>query len=197
MEYDTFYITPDAIARNAPMVVDHRGGTTAAGLGGIGGILRPGSTRPVTTVTPAIAAPVAAATVAAPASVAYQYPQPVYSQPVYPPPGYAPWLGGAAPGYVYPPMRPASTIGSVLNGFDLGSLAHVGAQIIAAILPLPQAPTPQDTDTEANTAAAVNSSNLIRYQQALAGFARRDQQILTIGTVLKEILSRNFTTFGG
>jgi hypothetical protein len=45
--------------------------------------------------------------------------------------------------------------------------------VFAALLPLPAAPTPQDAATEGDSAtnAAVNSSNLIRYQNALVLFA--------------------------
>ena len=110
--------------------------------------------------------------------------------------------GTGTPGYVYPPMiPPSSNLASILGGFgDLGSLASIAAQIFAAFLPLPAAPTPQDStnDSDSATNAAVNSSNLIRYQNALANFARRDQQILTVGSVLKELLKRpGFGPFGG
>jgi hypothetical protein len=95
---------------------------------------------------------------------------------------------------VYPPFGPpSSNLASILGGFgDLGSLASIAAQIFAAVMPLPASPTPQDQTNEADPAtnAAVNSSNLIRYQTALAQFARRDQQILTAGSVLKELLRR-------
>ena len=42
----------------------------------------------------------------------------------------------------------------------------------------------------------MNSSNLIRYQNALAMFARRDQQILTLGSVLKELFKRPSVVMG-
>jgi hypothetical protein len=85
-----------------------------------------------------------------------------------------------------------SNLSTILGGFgDVGSLANIIAQVFAALLPLPVAPTPQDSgDSDQATNAAVNSSNMIRYQNALALFARRDQQILTLGSVLKELFKR-------
>jgi hypothetical protein len=182
MDYDQMYITSDG--RNAPVMVDHRTGSRFP-------------LRPTTTGTWQPAAPVAAAPMVAPVAPTYQYaagwPQPMWGQ--------TSW-GGPAPGYVYPPfgVPPTSNLASILGGFgDLGSLANIAAQILAAFLPLPAAPTPQDNnDSDSATNAAVNSSNLIRYQNALASFAKRDQQILTIGSVLKELLKRpGFPVVGG
>jgi hypothetical protein len=94
-----------------------------------------------------------------------------------------------------PPVAPPSNLASILGGFgDIGSLANIIAQVFAALMPLPVSPNPQDSTTSGEsdpaTNAAVNSSNLIRYQNALALFARRDQQILTVGSVLKELFKR-------
>jgi len=102
------------------------------------------------------------------------------------------WTGyPLQPPYIMPPVAPTSNLATILGGFgDLGSLASVIAQVVAALLPLPAAPTPQDIAENDASNAAVNSSNLIRYQNALALFARRDQQILTLGSVLKELLKR-------
>jgi hypothetical protein len=105
------------------------------------------------------------------------------------------WTGyPVQPPYVMPPV-PSSNLASILGGFgDIGSLANIIAQVFGALMPLPVAPTPQDStnnsDSDPATNAAVNSSNLIRYQNALALFARRDQQILTLGSVLKELFKR-------
>src|SRR5262245_36306479 len=165
--------------RNAPpTVIDHRTGTRYP-------------YRPTRWDT---AAPVAAAPTVAPAPMTapqYQYAQ-GWATPMW---GQSGW---GQPGYVYPPVPP-SNLASILGGFgDLGSLASIAAQIFAAFLPLPAAPTPQDSSEDSATDAAVNSSNLIRYQNALAQFAKRDQQILTIGSVLKELLKRpGFPAFGG
>jgi hypothetical protein len=176
MDYEnTFYVSADG--RNAtPVVVDHRTGNRFP--------VRPPPSV-VTTVQPA-AAPVSWAPNAAP----YQYPQQsVYGPAVMP----NSWTGyPLQPPYIMPPV-PSSNLASILGGFgDIGSLANIIAQAFAAFLPLPAAPTPQDalSDTDQATNAAVNSSNLIRYQSALALFARRDQQILTLGSVLKELFKR-------
>lgn len=144
-----------------------------------------------TAIVPAAAAAPSTSMTAAP----YQYPYPV-SQPAYYGPATMPqgWAGYPMnPGYVFPPVAPPSNLASILGGFgDIGSLANIVAQAFAAFLPLPASPTPQDgTDNDSiaqNTLA--NSSNLIRYQNALAQFARRDQQILTLGSVLKELFKR-------
>jgi hypothetical protein len=171
MDYENvFYVD----GRNATAVIDHRGPVVDHRLAPVvEHRLAPTGTRVPRTV------------VAAPTTAPYQYPPMGYfpqtsfsGYPVYPP-------------YVMPP--PTSNLASILGGFgDIGSLVNIAAQAIAAFLPLPQAPTPQDVndDTSAAVHAAVNSSNLIRYQNALALFARRDQQILTLGSVLKELLKR-------
>jgi hypothetical protein len=75
--------------------------------------------------------------------------------------------------------------------------ANIVAQVFAALMPLPNAPTPQDnTEGRPEVDAAVNSSNMIRYQNALALFAKRDQQILTLGSVLKELFKRPGVVMG-
>ena len=147
-------------------------------------------TRPVrpTSIVPAAAPPPAASISAGP----YQYP---VSQPSYYPATMPQFWAGypANPGYAYPPVAPPSNLASILGGFgDIGSLANIVAQAFAAFLPLPASPTPQDgTDNDSiSTNTLANTSNLIRYQNALAQFARRDQQILTLGSVLKELFKR-------
>jgi hypothetical protein len=124
----------------------------------------------------------------------YQYQYPVSQAAYYGPAAMPSWASYPMnPGYAYPPVAPSSNLASILGGFgDIGSLANIVAQAFAAFLPLPASPTPQDgtdNDTIATNTLA-NSSNLIRYQNALAQFARRDQQILTLGSVLKELFKR-------
>jgi hypothetical protein len=180
MDYENVYYVEN---RNAtPVVVDHRTGAS-------GGI-------PVR-IPPRVSAVTSSAGPAswAPTSAPYQYPYP--NQGYYGPGVMANWTGyPVQPPYVVPPVAPPSNLASILGGFgDIGSLANIIAQAFAAFLPLPAAPTPQDatesgSGSDPATNAAVNSSNLIRYQSALALFARRDQQILTLGSVLKELFKR-------
>ena len=171
MDYqDVVYIDP----RNA----DHRAAVNDHRTGVMTVVRQP---RPVTqAIAPAAVAPF---NTMAPQ---YQYQQPYpYSQ--FPP-------SSGLLGYPLNPayaMPPPSNLSTILGGFgDLGSLANIAAQVLASLLPLPSSPTPQDNSEDAATNASVNSSNLIRYQNALALFARRDQQILTVGSVLKELLKR-------
>lgn len=132
--------------------------------------------RPVGMATaPQVVGPVAG-------SGSYVYPQYAAAQSYWYP---------ATPNYVVP--QPQSNLGTILSGFgDLGTLVNIVAQAFAAFLPLPAAPDPHDsTDNDTMTASTLaNSVNLIKYQNALAQFARRDQQILTLGSVIKELLKR-------
>ena len=143
-------------------------------------------------------APVAVAPAAAPVAVAPVAPVGAAMVPPYNYPTFPQGWSTSVLGYpLNPPyVMPAQTnLSSILGGFgDIGTLANMAAQIFAALMPLPNPPTPQDS-SDGNTQstsnnAMINSANLIRYQSALADFARRDQQILTIGSVLRELLKR-------
>jgi hypothetical protein len=176
MDYEqVYYVTDDGRNARAPVVIDR--------------MRVPRPTSVITSAPPA--APIGMWPPTAAAS--YQYPQPSFLGPAMMPQG---WIGyPTQPGYVVPPpVTPGSNLATILGGFgDVGTLANILAQVFAALLPLPAAPTPQDNSTSENDPAAnamVNSSNLIRYQSALALFARRDQQILTLGSVLKELFKR-------
>jgi len=140
--------------------------------------------------TTAIPAPAAAASMGTMTHAPYQYQYPM-SQPAF---YNTAWAGYPAnPQYVVPQVAPPSNLASILGGFgDIGTLANIIAQAFAAFLPLPASPAPQDnTDNDSIAQSTLaNSSNLIRYQNALAQFARRDQQILTLGSVLKELFKR-------
>lgn len=162
MEYeDVYYMNTDGRNATRPVVITH-------------GARSP---RP-TAIAPA---PMVASNM--PAS--YVYPQaPMQSSIWYPTPNSS---------YVVPQVVPQSNLATILGGFgDLGTLVNIVAQAFAAFLPLPAAPDTHDSndnDTIAQNTLA-NSVNLIRYQNALAQFARRDQQILTLGSVVKELLKR-------
>jgi len=188
MDYDNIYYVD---GRNATPIVsrDHRIWTNPA-------VASPVSTR---VVTPA-GATVGWGPTGQSSTAPYQYPAPNYYGPtMYPNPGIN-WGYPVQPPYVTPPVvAQPSNLATILGGFgDVGTLANIVAQAIAAFLPLPAAPNPQDNtgSEDAATSAAVNSSNLIRYQNALAMFARRDQQILTLGSVLKELFRRPGSVLG-
>ncbi len=69
----------------------------------------------------------------------------------------------------------------LLGDLTTGELVEFAAQILAAIQPLPGAPTAQgevETDVE----------NLVIYQTALATHAKRDEQLRTLGSLLGKIL---------
>ena len=137
-------------------------------------------------MAPVAARPGTYVAAAAPAAV------PVYSYgPQVSAYGYAPqgWYPPNPP-YNYP--APSTNLTSILSGFgDIGTLSAIIAQVFAAVMPLPAAPTPAaGVDSDPSQNASTNSSNLILYQEALAEHAKRDQQVLTIGSVLKELLKR-------
>ena len=102
------------------------------------------------------------------------------------PPGARPTvITGAASGY-YPPAAfqpayaPAPSIGSRF-GMTTGELIDAGIQVLAAIQPLPAAPTAQGE-------AGTDVENMITYQSALAQHAKRDEQLRTLGNLLVRIL---------
>ena len=98
------------------------------------------------------------------------YPQPVQMQPMTQP----------QPTVIYhqAPAKP-----SVLAGMTVAELVDMGAQLLAAIQPLPSAPTAAgelETDVE----------NMVIYQTALATHAKRDEQLRTLGSLLGRLLRK-------
>ena len=72
---------------------------------------------------------------------------------------------------------------SVLAGMTVAELVDMGAQLLAAIQPLPAAPTAAgelETDVE----------NMVIYQTALATHAKRDEQLRTLGSLLGRLLRK-------
>ena len=156
-DYDVIYIDDDG--RNArPIVQDNR---TRPGAIGIrpAGVVVPPSTRPTVVRT---ASPVRTAA-------------PVYSPaPVYNP---APYYPQPAAVYYHQP------VGSGLAGMTTAELLEIGAQVLAALQPLPTAPVAQgDVETDVE--------NLVIYQGALATHAKRDEQLRTIGNLLGRFLRK-------
>ena len=101
------------------------------------------------------------------------------------PPGNRPTViqtgSGYGPGYYRPVlMAPQPSFASQF-GMSTGELIDTAIQILAAIQPLPGAPTAQGD-------AGVDVENLVTYQGALATHAKRDEQLRTLGNLLVRIL---------
>jgi hypothetical protein len=68
------------------------------------------------------------------------------------------------------------------GGLSYGILIEAGAQVIAAIQPLPPAPV-------ATGSIETDVANLTRYQRALAEHAKRDEQLRTLGSLASKFLA--------
>ncbi|MFT3700195.1 MAG: hypothetical protein QM831_44020 [Kofleriaceae bacterium] len=98
-----------------------------------------------------------------------------HAQPAYPAYPYAQYPYGQSP-YMQ------GTVASQLFGrVTTGQLIDLVAQIFAALMPLPTAPT-TTTDT------ATDVGNLIVYQGALAQYAKRDEQVRTLGNLVTKLV---------
>jgi hypothetical protein len=79
--------------------------------------------------------------------------------------------------------RPASPlVRTDTGGLSTGKLVEAGAQVLAAIQPLPQAPVATgklESDVE----------NLVLYQRALAEHAKRDEQLRTVGSLASKLFA--------
>ena len=96
------------------------------------------------------------------------------------PQGMPPMYGPAQPTVVY--HQPAAKA-SALAGMTVAELVDIGAQLLAAVQPLPAAPPAAgelETDVE----------NLVLYQTALATHAKRDEQLRTLGSLLGRLLRK-------
>lgn len=80
--------------------------------------------------------------------------------------------------YAPPPSAMASNI---FGKVTAGQLVDLVAQIFAALMPLPGAPVATD-----NTSTDVG--NLILYQSALASYAKRDEQVRTLGNLVTKLI---------
>jgi hypothetical protein len=104
------------------------------------------------------------------------------------PPGARPTVitgGSSSAGYYRPayfpqPYMPEPTFASRF-GMTTGELIDTGIQILAAIQGLPAAPVAQGD-------AGIDVENLVAYQGALWGHAKRDEQLRTLGGLLARIL---------
>jgi|SRR5580692_390393 hypothetical protein len=70
---------------------------------------------------------------------------------------------------------------SVFGRMSTGQVIDMVAQIFAALMPLPGAPSvTSDADTDAG--------NLILYQTSLAQYAKRDEQVRTLGNLIVKLV---------
>jgi hypothetical protein len=72
-------------------------------------------------------------------------------------------------------------MGGLFGGMTGGQLVDLVAQIFAAVMPLPASPT-------ATSDPSTDVPNLITYQGALAQYAKRDEQIRTLGNLVTKLL---------
>ena len=87
----------------------------------------------------------------------------------------------AQPQILYAPP-PQQTMASNLFGkVTAGQLVDLVAQIFAALMPLPGAPVATDS-------TATDVGNLILYQSALASYAKRDEQVRTLGNLVTKLI---------
>ena len=120
------------------------------------------------------------ANVRPPAAPRPVYQQPVYQQPVYQQPVYQQPVYQQAPVYYpRPVMMPARS--TRIAELPLGDVLSLAAQAIAALQPLPAAPS-------AVGKADDDVQNLIVYQSALASHAKRDEQLRTLGAMVAKLL---------
>jgi hypothetical protein len=85
----------------------------------------------------------------------------------------------AAPQIIY--AAPPTAASSLLGRVTAGQLVDLVAQIFAALMPLPAAPV-------ATSDAGTDVSNLILYQGALASYAKRDEQVRTVGNIITKLI---------
>ena len=74
---------------------------------------------------------------------------------------------------------PASA--TIFGKMTTGQLIDVIAQIFAALMPLPAAPV-------ATSEPVTDVGNLILYQSALAQYAKRDEQVRTLGNLITKLV---------
>ena len=70
---------------------------------------------------------------------------------------------------------------SILGKMTTGQVIDMVAQIFAALMPLPAAPV-------ATADATTDVGNLITYQGSLAQYAKRDEQVRTLGNLVTKLV---------
>jgi hypothetical protein len=83
------------------------------------------------------------------------------------------------PQMVYASRSPYSS--QLFGNMNAGQLVDLVSQIFAALMPLPAAPV-------ATADATTDVGNLITYQSALAQYAKRDEQVRTLGSLVTKLV---------
>lgn len=83
--------------------------------------------------------------------------------------------------YSQPGMGITLAGSSVFGRMTTGQLIDMVAQIFAALMPLPAAPV-------ATSDASTDVGNLILYQSSLAQYAKRDEQVRTLGNLITKLV---------
>jgi hypothetical protein len=74
-----------------------------------------------------------------------------------------------------------AALGGMFGGMTGGQLVDLIAQVFAAVMPLPTAPT-------ATSDPSTDVPNMILYTQAIAQYAKRDEQVRTLGGLVSKLL---------
>ena len=104
---------------------------------------------------------------ARPVQTVYAQPSRVYTQP--------------QPQVIYAQPPQMGLASNIFGKVTPGQLVDLVAQIFAALMPLPSAPVATDS-------AATDVGNLILYQSALASYAKRDEQVRTLGNLVTKLI---------
>jgi hypothetical protein len=123
-------------------------------------------------------------------AVVAQPAQPYGAGPMYYGPQGPGYFGPQGPGYFGPQgpgfwgpqgWQPTPFGSSFLSGISTGKLIDMVAQIFVALMPLPAAPV---ATSDVNT----DVGNLILYQSSLASYAKRDEQVRTLGNLVCKLV---------
>jgi hypothetical protein len=114
-----------------------------------------------------------------------QQASPYGQMPMYAPPGYPQGPGYWGPNGWTPTGANALNQGpfgsSLLSRISTGQLIDLIAQVFAALNPLPAQPV-------ATSDATTDVGNLILYQGSLASYAKKDEQVRTLGHLIAKLV---------
>lgn len=168
-DYDVMYIDDE---RNAPFSYGRR--PSRRPRPGGSSVMVPPSRRPTVIHSGGGAVPADYGTVPAGYGAV---PAGYYPGPMSPMGGYP-----VNPGY-YDPRFAAGLPNPIARFWNLpgGELVELATKALAAVMPLPTAPTAEGD-------AGLDLENLVEYQRALADHAKRDERLRTIGELIGRIL---------